>query len=309
MDNTNRFEVEDFLGTSNVPKKEVLRDFSRKKDSEIIFQAKFTAADQNGNMAYFVREGNTTYKIVMLAEDRVGGVVGGDNKKNSRQRLSLDRPFPVMVKSIDHAENVVYLSNRLARETTRKKLIASVLNGIKNKQPIRTKARIAFVRTAKDGEKFVELDLAGVGVIGYLFRNEWSTCFTSEISMFAKVGEIIDVEVIDVLAPREYKIGEQTDTTSRKFIFKCSRKNAIDFNPWEGIEDKYPVGSIVSITCVDKSSGKFFAKVDGLDEVNALCVYPDGNNINIRVGGRYEARVKKVNEEKKGFILKPYKEL
>lgn len=309
MENVNRFEVEDFLMENNAPKRLVLEEFAQKKKSEVIFNAKFTAADQNGNMAYFVREGIVTYKILMLAEDRIGGVVSGDGRRKQR-RLSLDKIYPVMVKAIDYEAKTVYISNRMARDYTKEKLVKSILDGIAEKRPIRTKAKIAFIRQGKDGEKFVELDLAGVGVVGYLFKGDWSTCYTADISFFAKVGDIVEVEVTEVMLPRKFNIDERASASNHKFIFKCSRKNAIDYNPWEGVSDRYPVGSVVSITCVDKAADKFYAKIDGLDEVNALGFYPDDENkFNIRVGGRYVARIKKVDEEKKGLSLKPYKEL
>ena len=235
--------------------------------------------------------------------------LAGPNHNDVRRRVSLVKEYPVVVKDVNHETKTIIVSHQLALSLAREKLLKDIVKGLEEGTPVRTKARVDFIRESTTSNHFLQLNIGGVGLRGHLFKNDWSTCYTSDIRSFAKVGDIIDVEIVDVLAPKNYKIGNEITTSSKKVVFHCSRKNTITFNPWEGIETKYPVGTTVIITCVHKDTGKFFAKVDGISELNALCLYPDTDAFYIREGGRYQAFVKKVIEDEKVLILKPVKEL
>lgn len=297
MTEVNRFDIEIFLNSNVKEKPSILKEFAEKQQNSEVFSIVFTGADSYGNMYYYHRENINEYKVEMLAEDRV-----------SKQAL-LRNSYPVMVKEIDYEAKTIYVSNRMARDVIREKLIADILKALKEGYSLRTKARIAYIRENQKGHSFLELNLAGVNVRGYLFRDDWSTCYTAELRGMAKVGEIIDVEIMDVFSPKRFNFDEPIDVLPHKFIFLCSRKNALPFNPWEDINKKFPIGSSVRIVCINKSDNVFFAKINGLEEINALCYYPDTDAFFIRVGASYEARVVKVMEDEKVFILKPYREL
>lgn len=297
MTDVNRFGVEIFLNSNAKEKPSILEEFEKKKSAGSILNVDFAGADKKGNMYYYHRENSNDYKVEMLAEDRLS------------KKALLKNHYPVMVKEINYETKTIYLSNRLARDVIKEQLIAEILNGLKEGRPVRTKARVSYIRKNSKGQDFLELNLAGVDVKGTLIRDNWSTCFTASLQGLAKPGDIIDVEVTGVLSPRRFKIEETVDTLPHNFIFRCSRKNAIDFNPWEGISKKFPLGSSVRIVCIEKKPDHFFARVNGLEEINAFCHYPDEDTFFIRVGGVYEARVIKVSEERKGFVLKPYREL
>ena len=304
MAKSNDFKVDNYLNVAPPATRTVFEDFEQKKRGRVEFKARFSAVDPVGNMSYALREQGVEYRVVMPAAE-----LAGANQKDARRMASLTKEYPVIVKDIDYDTRTIIVSYQLALSIAREKLLANIIKGIAEGVPVRTKARIDFIRENKAGNHFLQLNIGGVGLKGNLFKDDWSTCYTSDIRSFAKVGDVIDIEVTDVLAPKNYSIGNDITPSTKKVIFRCSRKNTISYNPWEGIEAKYPVGTTVTITCVHKDASKFFAKVDGLDELNALCVYPDNENFYIREGGRYQAFVKKVIEAEKVFILKPVREL
>lgn len=284
-----------------------LEDFEENRKNAKIFYMQFSSMDAEGNLTNFFREQGIEYSVRMGIDD-----LAGVHRKNAYKLASLEKSYPVMVKDIDYKNRIIFVSYEMAREVKRVELVEAIMQGFSEKKFIRTKARVGKVHMDSRGQSFLQLNLAGLGVRGYLFREDWSTCYTSDISGFAKQGDIIDVEITEIIAPKSYANGKELTQIPKNLIFRCSRKNTIDYNPWDGIDKKFPVGTMITIVCVSKTPHTFFAKIKGQEEINVLGFYPEDNkkeNFYIRIGGCYQAKVKKVNEATKLLTVKPLKEL
>ena len=81
-------------------------------------------------------------------------------------------------------------------------------------------------------------------------------------------------------------------------MYECSRKLALTDDPWKDIEKKVARNTTVKVFCTDTTDKAFFGRIQGIDEVNCYCEYPDDPTIRIAPGIKYTGYVAKVSEEK-----------
>ena len=175
----------------------------------------------------------------------------------------------------------------------------AVLNAIKDaldkKECIRIPATVVgFAGKDEDtGElnKAVLLNIANLGIIGFVRRAHWSVTVTTSLSHNVAVGDVIEVIIMGI---------SQWSKKNKRPIFDCSRKLVMELDgidPWKGIGEKITRNTKVELTCVEKRERNFFSIIDGLKDLEVLCEYPD--DITINVGSKYRGYIYRVSEESK----------
>lgn len=292
-----------------VSKDKTLEDYENSLRYKEIIAEKFDIADTEGNLYKSVRINGEQYKIWLKLDDLYLRADDA-NKREEYIRLRskmMNRTHYVIVKEIEG--NNIYLSVKLAKQIMQERVYKAIIEGIRSGKPVELQGYIIDVVKEPDGKVHrLVVNIAGVALRGYIFPQEWSTCYCSNLAIAAARvgGDPIKFKVYDILSKKEKKYIERGDDVENKskIIFACSRKQSIDYDPWENINGRYPKGSIVNLTCLELRKENFFAAIDGLQEVEVLCVYPE--NFKVEVGKRYQGFVKSVDESKKLILVKPF---
>lgn len=203
------------------------------------------------------------------------------------------RKYTVKVVEVDREKRLVTLSFKQAQEQARPTVAKAIKDSLAAGIPYRTLARISYITSAEKG--VCHVDLLGIGLHGIIPVREWSMAFTADIRMLAKIGDIVEVLVKEITKGRE---GEN--------LYICSRKEAMNEDPWEGIESKAPKDTTVIVRCLRKYDNHFIGAIEGLEELSCYCHYPNPGTLNshtgqtlvINTGGKYNGYISKVDEEK-----------
>lgn len=138
------------------------------------------------------------------------------------------------------------------------------------------------------GSNHTIIDIGNIGILGVIKMKDWGVAYTDNLRLETKYGDIIRVKVIKQIR------------WDGKVAYSCSRKEALEEDPWKDIETRLPKHSTVKVTCTSKTLKNFFGKIEGVTGLNAYCEYPDEvRNIDIITGDTYKGYVCAVNEETK----------
>lgn len=255
----------------------ILSMFKKRLDSKEVFQFTFPMKDGRSNLYAF--EGG--YKIIMTQRESGG----------TKAEVKVGKTYSVMVKRIEEAEKAIFVSAKMVAEGSRKELEKIIKSSLDKNEHIKIPARV-ISSTGYDKTNNVYaillVDIAGLGIVGAIKLTDWSTCFTSSFTeAVAKPGDVLDVVITG------------TYTWNSGTVYACSRKATIGFDPWSNIEERVPKNTTVCVRCVCKQEKKFFGKIEGVDELNVYCEYPDDPSIYIEEEREYIGHVAKVSEEKK----------
>ncbi|MCK4245277.1 MAG: S1 RNA-binding domain-containing protein, partial [Candidatus Omnitrophica bacterium] len=161
-----------------------------------------------------------------------------DIKPLTEPKEFLGKNYQFKVLKIDRFKKNVVLSRRsLLEEEERKKHLSALLK-LKEGELIKGK-----VKSIVDYGAFVEID----GVSGFLHINDMGWGRISHPSQLLRVGEEIEVLVLKV------------DREKGEVSFGLKQKTP---NPWEKIEEKYPVGSKVRGKVVNITEYGAFVKLE-----------------------------------------------
>lgn len=300
------FGFEGFLGTqkknemgqrvenSEKRKRRVLDYYEDKmKNGELLCNLSFSQSERAEGV-FFFEEG---IKILLPKEEIMAGYVTANLDKESLKRI-----FTVKVIEVDREKECVKVSLIQAQAMVRPGVLKTINKVLAEGRVYKTSARISYI-TSSNTLAFV--DILGLGIRGVVFAREWSVGFTRDISMLAKVGDIIDIAITK-------KTEKYTEESPQ---YECSRKATFNFDPWKDIEVKAPLHSNVVVTCVYKERNNYLGKINGLDELTAYCLYPEkdspttGEPIVIHKGGVYSGYVSGVSEEKRILRVRTLDEL
>lgn len=278
----------------NVFLKEVNEDklrldfYEEKLKNKEVFEIKFSLADKTGNL--YMYEGGVRVQLDNF------GITGLMYKTRYRAHY-LAQTFPVAVNRIDRERKIVHVSHRDARAITKEELKEELDLAIEKNEPLTVVARLVAIK-GDFGKSYAIVDLGGVGITGIIRMKDWSIAFTSDIKLVAKIGDIFKVVV------------KKHIRWNGEPAYGCSRAEALGFNPWSGIEEKLPKNTLVNVLCIHKTPKNFFGKIEGIDEINAYCEYPDQDkNIEILEGATYQGYVAKVNEATKLLRIRIFKKV
>lgn len=282
----NDFDLYAFMKGERKKEASNINEYEKKMQENTIFKLKFAFADDKGDLYYY--DGDIK---IQMDNKEIDGF--GYNPKIRSDKLI--ETYSVVVLSVDKKKKLVKVSSYKAKEEPRKKLEEALNKGIETKEYLRVPATV--VRIVSNGSVAM-INLAGLGITGIIRLAEWSTAYTNSLYHCVKTNSEIEVVVTGY---SEWKTGK---------IFDCSRRLAIDFDPWKNIEKRLPVRTVVSLTCVSKEDRKFFGVIDNIPELNAYCEYPDpSSGIHIAEGIRYSGYVAKVNEASKLLRVRIIKQI
>lgn len=264
---------------------ETLNLYEEMMKNKEIMSIKFASADKSGNLNIFINGVN-----VRLDNIDIKGRI-----YEPRYRLNaLSRTYEVVVKSIDREANQINVSHYKAKQITKNELIKEIDQAIKNKEQIEV---LAVVDHVKDRNNYCLIDIGGVGIRGKIKVGDWSATYTSNLSRAARRGDVIRVAVTG------------SGMFDGKATYDCSRKLVLE-DPWIGVEERFPKDTAVNVTCTSKADKNFWGMIEGLDEINVYCEYPDDDkNLFIAEGIIYQGYVSAVSEDTKLLRVRVHKAL
>ena len=221
-----------------------------------------------------------------------GKVIDPETRPYRGQQIG--KEVDVFVTDVDMELKCVTVSHEKWRASVRKQLVQQINEAIKNKQKVKLRGRIVKVNYANR----ILVDLAGVGLLGIVPTDEWKHGHEYHIEKAAKIGTVIEV------MPYKYKPAQGTRNES----FICSRRALLP-DPWDTIEEKYPVNTTFILECVQKKPGHFFGRTAGL-ELDVYCEYPnEDKNIRVLEGKFYKAVVYRSDKENKALMARVFQEV
>lgn len=259
-----------------------IAEYTKKMARKEIFKMSFTCADEFGNL-YDYHNGVR----VQMDNKQITGF--SYNPKHKAQHLGVN--YTVTVVDVNEETKTVKVSSFAALKGPREQLEKALKVGIENERYLRVPAVVVGTNKYKDKNNSFTvalINIGGLGIPGAIRLAEWSTAYTKTFWHTIQAG--MNIEVV-VTGQQNWKTGD---------VFDCSRRLALDFNPWENIEERLPAKTSVIVKCTSKEARNFFGIIDNLPEINVYCEYPDpGSNIRIVEGAEYVGYVYRVREESK----------
>ena len=267
------FKLDDLLGdkvtTLEVAKKEERIKFYNKCESEstrLVF--KFSGV-RNGDL--FIEDNGV--KIILPEDERI--------MSKYSNAPSLRTPYTVVVYKVDAEKNEVFVSVKRIMEHVRKTYVTEINNHLKDNIKVFVRAKVVYVDSVKQR---VIVDIAGAGIRGYINIDEWRDSYVNSLRRLTKPGDIVNVVVL-----RKSK--------NRKLGYSCSRKQAVGGFAWKNIEERFPLKSAIKVKCMYLGKNEWFGSVDGLEDIDVYCQYPDEeDNITVSIGKEYICMVYNVSE-------------
>lgn len=267
-----------------------LDDYKKLKEDGTIFRQTFSVIN-NQNTLYAYTAGGVTLK---MTSKHIDGFYHGKHAFNKSE--ALNKEYNVTVIDVVEDENLVYVSANVANAEPRAKMCALLNEGIESGEYKVVKARVVGITSNEQqpGREACLLNIGGLGIIGMIRLGEWSRCYTASFRTILQKEDIIRVAVI----------GTARWSSSDDPVYVCSRKVLLPENPWENIEEKLRVRSIVRVKCVDCHRDHFFGKIEGFEEINAYCFYPEDPECTIEVGKTYVGVIAKCNEKTRNLKVR-----
>lgn len=269
----------------NASDESAIKKYEQYMNSKEIMDVQFSALQ--GKIGFVGYDGKI--KIIMSTKN-VDGFSHSPIYNEALEKY-LFSPCPVVVTKVDKKKKEVHVSMVNALSGPRENLISEIEKGLKEREYIRVPAVVVSVsgRTKDTKQKdysIAVINIGGLGILGYVHKNNWSKSYTKSLLYAAEPGMVIDVVVT------EKKIW------GRDTAYECSRRDTIDFDPWAGIEQKMRKNMTVRVRCNGREDGRYYGSIEGLPEINVFCYYPEEETgIHVEEGKYYIGVVRKVSEE------------
>ena len=293
-----------------IPKKDkeivndqLLNKYQEYLNNGTIFQVIFSRC--NREKGDFFKETGHGEEMITLYMPHDESITPASKNQNLSKKLLLE--YNVVVIEVDEEKRIITVSHKIAIRKLKNTLQRRINKELKRSDRDKETEKIivpAKVVTIDKSRNVVIVDLCGYGLPGYVQASQWQHLFTKDVGRFAEIGSVVDVEVLFyAIAP----LGKNGIN-----MYACSRKNVIE-NPWKGIEERFKVKDIVRITCVDKTKKHWFGTIDGLNDIQVFCEYPDASNrvtdVRITIGQEYEGYIYSVSEEKMLLKARVFREI
>lgn len=296
LNNLGEFSLEKIQEIKENSTASILDEYEQKlHDPDYVEEILFNNVDVKGNLYTF----RDDVRIMMRNTDIFSGRGGTDLAKRSRL---IGKTYKVKIKKIDRENKTVWVSARKILSAMKAELEADIDKAFKTRQPMVVAAKVIAIEEA---EGYAVCDLFGCGVLAILPRSKWSKNY---VTSFAEAG----VKVNDVIQARLMLQARRLEKYNNRVAYVISREDIFG-NPYDGLESKYPVGSLVVIKAVQLCEHNFFGRIDGLDNLDVYCSYPGDKHfgdkavdIPIKLGHYYAAYVKTVDEKHQRFRAKVY---
>lgn len=265
------------FGSPESDKEVVFREYEAAMETGSVVELTFSILDRHTYMAY---KNGVTIKYEESQNEKFGFSSAELKKSMLRNTCRL------CVESVDRENSVITLKKNPQEAQMRKTLEEGLLKAVAKGEGVEVPAVVVATSPMNGDREVLLVDIAGMGIPGCVRLIEWSTCFTSTFNHVVKVGETINVVVCGV------------NTWRSGNLFDCSRRLAMKENPWKDIEKRAPHNSNVRVTCIDMNQKNFFGRIEGIQELNCYCEYPNKElNIRIAPGIEYVGYVSRVSEK------------
>ena len=210
----------------------------------------------------------------------------------------LERTYTVLVTDVNEEEAMVTVSYRAAQEKERPVVEHAIDEALKSGRTYRSKAIVTKICDPRDDGISIKayVDIGGVGTSGVLWIADWADARTPDLRAVTHVDDVIDV-VVTGMEDRTYR--------GRK-VYHVSRRDAIR-SSWEGIDEKLAVGQGAAVICVSEpraGSNYFLGRIDGIRDINCICLLPRGGNMHVIKDQRYKGRVITLDPEHKSIRIR-----
>ena len=277
----------DFLGNFNnkddLEKNRTLDKYKAAMDSQQTISLKFEGVDSLKNEAYVENNGvRIITKLGELMQSSDAHYLG----KTAITRVV----YTVKVTQVDEVSGCVYCSVVDEKQSAKMMYTAAIEDALAKNKTFCVRTKVVFVDVP--GRR-IFVDIAGVGIQGIITLAEWSKNYTSSFKGIVYSGDIIPV----VITGKTHAKGRPA--------YACSRRLAVLNDSWNNIEERYPVGSLVTIKCIQMREKSFFGSVEGLKDIEVFCEYPmkqtdsKGNPLIIEEGRLYMGMIYRVSEERR----------
>lgn len=302
-------------------------------EAEQMLTVQFTSILPDGTLVY--SEKGFDYEARMVPEEYLPANASLDDQKAfSRERAKhLYVPHTVLITSIDHDKHIIYVSDMKSGTVLKRSLCTDAVQGIFLNKPIEVDARVIAVHYAH-GQASIEISLCDLGVIGYIPASEWSASYTSVYSIPYRVkkNDVVRVSVFGISTPRPVytmtkRLNDGTDALTREeaaaafsadaydlnaYRFVCSRAKAMG-DPYIGIEERFPKGTIVDVVVTDKKESFFYCLISTYPDITVRAYYPDAKEtaerFAVKQGEVYQAIISECSESRKFVIAKPFRKI
>lgn len=271
--------------TDKKNEKETLEKYKAAKAAESVFNIKFEAIDSARGLAYV--EDNGVRVCIPISS------LSGSSESDGLGPTALVRvPYSVRVDEIDEVAYTVYCKAQDAKADARVAYRDAIEKALSKGEQFCVRARVVHINIV--GRRLF-VDIAGVGLQGVIYQPDWSKTYTSSFKNIVSVGDIVPVVITGKAKVKN------------SYVYVCSRKLAILDDCWAGIETRYPVGSLVTIKCIQRRERSFFGNIEGLKDIEVFCEYPTqpidsrNNPLVIVEGEYYMGKIYRVSEEKKSL--------
>lgn len=273
----------------------IFKEYEQLMDNETEFDIKFATASALGKLS--VMDGQI--RIRMVPEEMDGPVWDGRTRSimhDGRRytTMLLAKTYRVRIIKVDRKNKSVFVSERAVHKELREKVIEKITDMVSVGKHVMVPARVIGV--CPQSTKLVVVSIGDLGIPGIIRKEDWARCYVANLSETAQPGKMITVAVKG-LAKWSEVYGLNRAVRQSK-IYECSRAETILKDPWEGVETYYPIKTGVRVRCVHALPGRFFAEIDGLEDINALCYIKEGEEDHIKpeIGREYLGFVYMVNE-------------
>lgn len=262
------------------------------------FDIRFATASSVGNLS--LMDGNV--RIRMRPKEMDGPVWSTKTRsimKEGRRytTMMLARTYRVRVVKVDRTNKSVFVSERAAHADLKERVIDKISELLKSGKHAVVPARV--IGTCPSMSSLVMVSVGDLGIPGVIRKENWARTYVSNLTQAAVPGKMISVAVTGTAKWSDRYGINAVDL--RSTIFECSRAETITEDPWKGVEEHYPVNSGVRVRCMNVSYGRFFASIDGLEDINAVCVVKEDENgpiVTPQIGREYLGYVYMVDEKK-----------
>lgn len=278
---------------------DILDKYEGFMNQDVVFDVVFSQANKSGDLTRM--EGGVTLRlhardIATPGWDRRARLANGSYAGSLRLGMS----YRVQVYKIDRVNKRVYLTQRSVQADVREHAIEILKSALSERKNIKVPAKVIGV--CPGDSDYCLVDIAGIGIPGFISCKEWSTAYTSELDVVVVPGEEMEVVVTHFVKwSGAYGISAMQNVP----WFGCSRRRAMDNTAWERVGEAIHEGQHVRVKCINMNSKNFFGVIEGFRDVNAYCEYPKADaGFKIECGREYVGYVYSMDASKGRLMVR-----
>lgn len=214
----------------------------------------------------------------------------------------MEQEYLLYVTKVDEENRIVYLSYS-KDEMTREKACRQIDTKLDAGEEVYLRGQIIELQRSSGEYKDrlgAYVNINGLGILGLIPCGKWCSGYKTEDDfknqIMQNIGSIVS-----------FRILRKTAVPGRGLVYLCDRRDYLvksGCDPWMTLDKFYRPKQNVKVKIVSegKSSGSYFASMDGLPDLNFLCYVHDKSSIteaDIHIGEEYYGFIQKMDAKKK----------